>query len=868
MGSARHTNFARHAEGLLAILLMVIATMVPQPSFGEDPSLKHLLVLHSYHQGYKWTDDITRGIEAALRNEGKTVKVHYEYMDTKRVSDSAYIKLLYETYRQKFSKTAFDVIIASDNDAFDFLLTYRDVLLPGTPVVFCGVNDFKPPQLRGARLFTGVNEAADIKSTLDLALKIHPATRRVVVINDTTTTGRIMHGQIADLLPLYRERVEFIFLEDVEMRQILATVRKLPPDSLVLYTLFFRDKTGRYFEYNEAISLIAASCPVPIYGVWDFYLGYGMVGGMLTSGYYQGETAGSIAVRILHGEKVEKIPVVMKSPNRYMFDFRQLQRFDLTFYPLPAGSIVVNKPTPRYSVSENVFWGAIAALTLLVVIIVFLVLVMAVRKRAEQELSAAALKYRIVADNTADWEFWVNPEGKFIYSSPSCECITGHGAAEFLAEPDLLRHIIHPDDRPRYEQHVHEVVTDMRLGKLQWRIILPDGAVRWIDHVCQPVFDDSGEFLGTRGSNRDITERKLAEEALRENEQRVRSLLETMPLGVAECDIDGLVTLTNESFTRLTGYSREEIMEMRVCDFLAPGPSKDDFPAFLNYLLQDLPPPVPYIGKSQTRDGRIIDVQVDWTYKRNGDGRVVGFVCIVSDITERREMEQLKDEMISSVSHEMRTPLTAMLGFSEFLLENRVEEAQLHEYLGIIHNETGRLNELISNFLDLQRIKAGQAVYHFKALAVEPLLEEAAVLFAAAQPKHLITAHPCRDLPPVYGDEGRLHQVLNNLLSNAVKYSPGDSEINLGARQEGDAIIIWVRDQGLGITPEQQEKIFDKFYRVDGTDRRSTGGTGLGLPLVREIVRAHGGRIWVDSTPGKGSTFYISLPIAHEDSSP
>jgi two-component system phosphate regulon sensor histidine kinase PhoR len=551
--------------------------------------------------------------------------------------------------------------------------------------------------------------------------------------------------------------------------------------------------------------------------------------------------------------------------NNFTFNGRHAQRLFLVSAPLAAGSAAGTAPDP-HTVAPIMIWWSVAAILVLLAVIILLLRIMLFRKRTAQDLRDAALKYRIVADNTYDWEFWISPEGEFVYSSPSCECVTGHGVEEFLADPGLLRSIVHPDDLRRFEQHANDVMLNMRPGELQCRIVLPDGSVRWIDHICMPVFDDNGQFIGTRGSNRDSTERKRAEEALRENELRFRSMLETIPLGVLEVDVNGVITLANESFSGLTGYGREDIPGKHFWEFMTPGQSQEGFPAYLQLLVRDQPPPVPFFGKGATRDGRAIDIQIDWTYKRNTSGEVVGFVGVVSDVTERTTLERMKDEMISSVSHEMRTPLTAMLGFSEFLLENRVDEAQLHDYLGIIHRETGRLNELINNFLDLQRIRAGQAVYHLTTFAVQPLLEEAAALFAAAPLQHTITVRPCSDLPLLTGDEGRLHQVLNNLLSNAVKYSPVNGEIVLDARQEGGFVIIRVEDQGIGIPPEKLEKIFDRFYRVDATDRRATGGTGLGLALVREIVQAHGGRVWVESTEGKGSKFSFSLPIIREES--
>jgi PAS domain S-box-containing protein len=503
---------ARNFGMLLAFLAFALLSTALLPSSSQAAPPKQVLVIHSYHMGFKWTDEMTQGITAALQDEGKAVQIRYEYMDTKRVSDPAYLRLLYETYKHKYRTSRFDVILATDNDAFDFLRQYRDDLFPAIPVIFCGVNYFKPSLVEGRKLITGVNEAADIKATLDLALRLHPATRQIVVINDTTTTGQIVHREVESLIPAYRDRVRFVFLEELEMPEILAAVHKLGPDSLVFYGLFFRDRGGRFFEYDEGISLIAEVSPVPVYGVWDFYLGYGLTGGMLASGYFQGETAGRMALRILRGEKVEDIPVVMKSPNRYMFDYRQLQRFHIDTSALPAGSIVINRPSSLYSVPRQVFWGAVAALVGSVLIITFLLYNTAIRRRAERELHKAAVKYRIVADNTYNWEFWLDPAGRFLYTSPSCKQITGHDAEEFNANPNLMLDMIHPDDLHLWSNHRHDVTDAEASGELEFRIVRPDGQISWIHHVCLPVFDDNGKFIGTRGSFSDITKRKQAEE--------------------------------------------------------------------------------------------------------------------------------------------------------------------------------------------------------------------------------------------------------------------------------------------------------------------------------------------------------------------
>jgi PAS domain-containing protein len=386
---------------------VILALALPRAASAQETRHRQVLVLHSYHKGFKWTDDISRGIDSRLNEPGSNVRIHYEYMDTKRVAGPRYFRLLHETYCLKFRGMKFQAIIASDNDAFDFLLTHRDDLFPGTPVIFCGVNDFQPSQLRGARLFTGVNESADLGATFDLALRLHPSVRRIVVINDTTTTGRIMHRKIVSLIPSLPRRVELTFLEDVTIPEIREALAKLGSDCLVFFTLFFQDGQGRFLEYDEAISLIAPLCPVPIYGVWDFYLGNGIVGGMLTSGFSQGEEAAGIAARILGGETPERIPVVMKSPNRFMFDYRQLTRFHIPRSALPKESIIINSPASRYSVPRTVFWGAVAALVGSALIILFLTYNTIRRMRAEERSRRLAA----IVDSSDDAIIGKTPDG-------------------------------------------------------------------------------------------------------------------------------------------------------------------------------------------------------------------------------------------------------------------------------------------------------------------------------------------------------------------------------------------------------------------------------------------------------------------------
>jgi signal transduction histidine kinase len=386
------------ACGTVLLLVLVSISYLPGSVTAiEDMSKKRVLILHSYYQGYKWTDDEHAGIESVLRPVIGAGNVLIEYMDTKKVFGDLYSQRLFDVYELKYKNYRFDLIIVTDNNAFDFVRKYRDRLFRGTPVVFCGVNDIRESNLKGLRLFTGVNEETDFKSTIELLLKLHPKTKQIVFINEWTTTGEGVHEAFVKTIPHFEKTIKFRLLEDLKMDEILEQVQGLSPDSLVLYTSFSRDKSGRLFEYHESVSLVAQRCKVPIYTSHEFNLGYGVVGGLIVTGYDQGEAAAKMALRILEGENVEKIPVMMTSPKRHMFDYAQMRRFNITPADLPEGSIIINLPQTFYFKYKQWIHALIAFIGTLFLIISILLINIRKRKKTEQELKASHEQIRALA---------------------------------------------------------------------------------------------------------------------------------------------------------------------------------------------------------------------------------------------------------------------------------------------------------------------------------------------------------------------------------------------------------------------------------------------------------------------------------------
>jgi len=248
-----------------------------------------------------------------------------------------------------------------------------------------------------------------------------------------------------------------------------------------------------------------------------------------------------------------------------------------------------------------------------------------------------------------------------------------------------------------------------------------------------------------------------------------------------------------------------------------------------------------------------------------GAGGASGAVLVLHEISELRRLERVRQDFVANVSHEFRTPLTAIQGFAETLLGGALEDpANRRRFVEIIRDHAARLARLTEDLLELSRIEAGELKLEFQPVSARQLVESCAEtvgMKAAAKQLALNLVVPA-GLPAMRGDANRLQQVLQNLLDNAVQYTPSGGRIEVSAAGAGGQIVITVADTGIGIPQAEQSRIFERFYRVDAARSREAGGTGLGLSIARHIVEAHGGRIWVESAVGEGSRFHFSIPAA------
>ena len=348
---------------------------------------------------------------------------------------------------------------------------------------------------------------------------------------------------------------------------------------------------------------------------------------------------------------------------------------------------------------------------------------------------------------------------------------------------------------------------------------------------------------------------------------RLDVIIEASADGMMMLDSRWRITRFNAAMERLTGWPREEALGRPCAEVLAihnaSGVNLCLTACPLQLFPHDNQPSIE--GWITHRDGHEVYVGSSYSVIRDSAGRFNGAVANVRDLTAQKREDELQSTFISVMSHELKTPVAIIKGYAGTLrrTDMHLDEATETELLTGIEEEADRLGRLIGDLLEVSRMQAGGLRLHPSEWDLAELAQDVVSAFAATTNERFeFQLRFDEMMPSVYADAERIRMVLTNLLSNAVKYSPNGGTIRLGGWQEGTHVLAYVADEGIGIAPEELPKLFNAFYRVDTRLARETQGAGLGLYLTKAIIEAHGGRIWADSTLGRGSRFLWTLPIA------
>jgi len=357
----------------------------------------------------------------------------------------------------------------------------------------------------------------------------------------------------------------------------------------------------------------------------------------------------------------------------------------------------------------------------------------------------------------------------------------------------------------------------------------------------------------------------MAEEALYKSEERYRNLYNEAPNAYFSVGMSGIIERANYSAAELLGYSPDELVGRPVFDLYADTPNGKDkaqevFQRFLaGEEIRD--------EKLEMRRANGSNVWISLLVRPilDKEGRIVASRSAVIDITERKRLDQLKDDFIGLVSHELRSPLTVITGAVNTALteRERLSPEETRQLLQDAASEAESLSNMLGNLLELSRMQADRLFLHAEATNARKVIQDTVERIKRQSSSRRFVVDVPRKLPPVYADELRLERVLYNLLENAVKYSPQGGEIRIFIRPEEERLVISVSDRGIGISRADQAKLFGPFQRLEEFRPDGVGGVGLGLLVCRRLVEAHGGQIWVESEPGRGSTFFFTIPLSH-----
>jgi PAS domain S-box-containing protein len=504
------------------------------------------------------------------------------------------------------------------------------------------------------------------------------------------------------------------------------------------------------------------------------------------------------------------------------------------------------------------------------------------KKLAELELQEASQRYRTVADFTYDWEYWESPEGKMLYVSPSCERISGYPAEAYLNNPDLLGKIILKEDKGIWADHRHEAREYPGALGIEFRIEKPNGSIRYIEHACQPVHSADGKFLGIRASNRDITQRKIAEDELKKKDEMLEEAQRIARLGSWEWDImANKIEWSDETF-RIFGLLPQSIDPTYEIFLERVHPEdREEVKAAVNLTLSD--PSFKYNIKHRIRkpDGSERVVRERGKVIFNEDDEAYKMIGTVQDITDIHRMqidaERLRTELAhmervstmgvltASIAHEINQPLAAILSNAQaavrFLADDRQDLKEVRAALQDIISDDKRAGDIVHSIRNI----AGRYDPKREALDFNETIREVLSLVKAEAINRgvSISKNFQPGIPPVYGDCIQIQQVVLNLMMNAFEALKGHHlprpEVMVSTQIDGiNGVLLSVSDSGPGIEPDLLSTIFNSFK----TNKQE--GLGIGLSICRTIADNHNGQLWAENRPEGGSVFFFKLPLGEQ----
>lgn len=480
-----------------------------------------------------------------------------------------------------------------------------------------------------------------------------------------------------------------------------------------------------------------------------------------------------------------------------------------------------------------------------------------------QQSELEARRLSVVADRTRSMVMILDQKGCVEWVNPAFTENTGYGIEDISGKDP--RTIVRGADTDK--SLTQAVDKDIEQGNsvsgtmLQYK---KNGEPIWVEFERQPIRDNQGTIIQHMIVSHDVTEHIRTAEVLAERAESIRAILDTVVDAIITIDSNGTILTFNPAAERMFGIRREDALGKNV-NILMSGEHRANHSRYISSYFNNHTKNV--IGKNREliakkADGTIFPIEL--SVGEMFLGTSIRFVGIIRDISERKQLDLIKQEFVSTVSHELKTPLTSITGALGLIRTGMVGplNEKMQEILDIAHRNSERLGMLVADILDIEKIDAGQMSYKMQECDINALIFESVLSMQPYAEKFDITLEisGCSETPIFTGDPNRITQVITNLISNGVKFSKPGGQVEIRSESTEETVMFSVSDHGEGIPEKFQELIFTRFFRVDSADDRHSSGSGLGLSICRPIIKAHGGTLSVESTPGERTVFTARIP--------
>jgi PAS domain S-box-containing protein len=804
-----------------AILVAAVSYLPAQTALRAALPVPRILILNSYNMGYDWSEDEMEGVRNGLSKAFPRVETFIEHLDTKKFHTKNHFPRMADLLETKYAGHKLDIIIAMDNAALEFATKYRQRISPGTPLVFCGINDYEPAMIAGQSRITGVAEFHDFVGTLKLALQLQPNARDVVVIHDFSDTGIAIRHELKKAAEQF-PAIKLHFMEEMPLEETVNQLKVIPPDYLVLMLSYTVEKGGRTFSHSEAARLVSGASSVPVYSVYAEQLGNGVVGGRVMKGQIQGLKAAELAVRILGGESSEKIPVVTEDLSHPAFDFLVMKKFSISPAKLPADTVIINKPSSTLAINKAIAWSGASFALLSTVGLITLLLNVRKRKQLEEMLHLKIDEYQ-------------------------------ESQEELLATEEMLRSQV--DEYMRSQDELLATEEMLRSQIVEFRIT-------------------HDQLLATE----EILRVQL--DVIAESSQKFKAVFEHSPITVALTSIpEGTFSDVNKAFTEMFGFSREEVLGRTTVEL-----EVWRYDSARNSCLQQLKDSGAvqnFEAEMRRKNSEVFTVLFSGVLLEIAGKPCV--LSTVMEVTEQKRLQNqllqsqkmdVVGQLAGGIAHDFNNMLAGIMAAAELLKLRLKNDEKNSKTVAAIIEATTRSAELTRELLTFSRKAATKAhpVYVNDAVtAVISLLER-----TLGKQINVSVAYD-ESNPVVMGDQTQLQNALLNLGINARDAMPKGGSLTFTTSVNmlndsacrmmnlsfapGRYVEICVTDTGIGMSQEIVEHIFEPFFTTKAVGK----GTGLGLAAVYGTVQNHKGELYVQSQPGEGSVFKIFLPVIEDE---